>query len=208
MRSPPGSCDGRDGDTGPDRLGDGRGRAGAGKLAGVSISCRCGTGIPPCVAPRISDELSPAEITLLKELADKGAPVSEARLDANALRTLVLRRHIERMSGFSVITPDGRRALDAIQRGQTPAASPPVRHHDSFPVAPAPRAAPDEEEAPGTTVNTTQEDMLRQLALAAAVPFDDLDGRVVRALEGLGLARYYDPSTAAAPREQPRTLSL
>lgn len=136
------------------------------------------------------DELSPAEITLLKELAGKGAPVSEARLDANALRTLMLRRYIKRMAGFSVITPDGRRALDAIQRGQVPAAAPPVRPHDRFPAAPAPQAADGEEEAPDTRVNTTQEDMLRQLALSEQpVPFDDLDGRVVRALEGRGLVQ-------------------
>ncbi|HEX2081201.1 MAG TPA: hypothetical protein VHG08_26090 [Longimicrobium sp.] len=139
------------------------------------------------------DELSPAEITLLKELAEKGAPVSEARLDANALRTLMLRRYIKRMSGFSVITPDGRRALESIQRGQTPAAAPPLRHRDIFPVAGAAPEASSDEEAPDTTVNTTQEDMLRQLALAEQpVPFDDLDGRVVRALEGRGLVRKVD----------------
>ncbi|HEU0299946.1 MAG TPA: hypothetical protein VFR37_10835 [Longimicrobium sp.] len=139
------------------------------------------------------DELSPAEIALLKELADKGAPVSEARLDAGALRTLMLHRYIKRMSGFSVITPDGRRALESIQRGQSPAAAQPLRHRDIFPLAAAPRPADEEEETPDTTVNTTQEDMLRQLALAEQpVPFDDLDGRVVRALEGRGLVRKAD----------------
>ena len=52
------------------------------------------------------------------------------------------------------------------------------------PITPAPQPRNDEDEAPDTTVNTTQEDMLRQLALAEQpVPFDDLDGRVVRALE-------------------------
>jgi hypothetical protein len=152
---------------------------------------------PHCSAPKNSisvlDELSPAEITLLKELADKGSPVSEARLDGDALRTLMMRRYIKRMSGFSVITPDGRRALQSIQRGQAPAAAPPLRRHDLFPIAAAPQGAPDEEEAPDTSVNTTQEDMLRQLALAEQpVPFDDLDGRVVRALEGRGLVRKSD----------------
>jgi hypothetical protein len=143
----------------------------------------------------VLDELSPAEITLLKELAEKGAPVSEARLDGDSLRTLMMRRYIKRMSGFSVITPDGRRALESIQRGQSPAAAAPLRHRDMFPlpVSAAPQAASDEDEAPDTTVNTTQEDMLRQLALAEQpVPFDDLDGRVVRALEGRGLVRKSD----------------
>ena len=147
---------------------------------------------PEYLLDSVLHELTPAEITLLKELADKGAPVSEARLDADALRTLMLRRYIKRMSGFSVITPDGRRALEAIQRGQAPAAAAPLRRHDIFPVAaaPAPQPADDGDELADTTVNTTQEDMLRQLALAEQpVPFDDLDGRVVRALEGRGLVR-------------------
>ena len=63
------------------------------------------------------DDLSPEEIALLKELADKGAPVSEARLSADALRHLAMRRYIKRLSGFSIITPDGRRALQALDRG-------------------------------------------------------------------------------------------
>ena len=137
------------------------------------------------------DEISPAEIALLKELAEKGAPVSEARLDAEALRSLGLRRYIKRLSGFSIITPDGRRALQALQRGQTPAPAPSVRR-DPYPMQPR-ESAPAEPEPDSTTVNTTQEDMLRQLALSEhPVPFDDLDGRVVRALEGRGLLRKAD----------------
>jgi DNA-binding MarR family transcriptional regulator len=141
--------------------------------------------------PSVFDELSPEEIALLKELADKGSPVSEARLDADALRSLGLRRYIKRLSGFSIITPDGRRALQSLARGGTPA--PAARQRDHGPYVPTP--APVEEAAPaaegdGTTVNSTQEDMLRQLAQAESpVPFDDLDGRVVRALEGRGLVR-------------------
>lgn len=137
------------------------------------------------------DEISPAEIALLKELAEKGAPVSEARLDAEALRSLGLRRYIKRLSGFSIITPEGRAALQALQKGQTPAPSPAMRR-DPYPMQPR-EAAPAAEPEADTTVNTTQEDMLRQLALAEQpVPFDDLDGRVVRALEGRGLLRKSD----------------
>lgn len=136
------------------------------------------------------DDLSPEEIALLKELGDKGAPVSEARLSADALRHLAMRRYIKRLSGFSIITPDGRKALQALDRGQQPALP---EHRERVP-HPSARvvvaAAEDEEEAEDTRVNNTQEDMLRQLALAEApVPFDDLDGRVVRALEGRGLVR-------------------
>ena len=138
------------------------------------------------------DEISPAEIELLKQLAEKGAPVSEARLDADALRSLGLRRYIKRLSGFSIITPDGRRALQALQQGQTPAPAPAPRR-DPYPHQPRENAAEPEAEGDDTRVNTTQEDMLRQLALAEQpVPFDDLDGRVVRALEGRGLVTKSD----------------
>jgi hypothetical protein len=139
----------------------------------------------------VFDEISPAEIALLKELAQKGAPVSEARLDADALRTLGLRRYIKRLSGFSIITPDGRRALQSLEKGQTPSPAPMLR--DPYPMQPQSAAPEPAPEADGTSVNTTQEDMLRQLALSEEpVPFDDLDGRVVRALEGRGLVRRSD----------------
>ncbi|HEU4883359.1 MAG TPA: hypothetical protein VFT45_13955 [Longimicrobium sp.] len=138
------------------------------------------------------DEISPAEIALLKELAEKGAPVSEARLDAEALRSLGLRRYIKRLSGFSIITPEGRKALQSLQRGQTPAPAPSIRR-DPYPMQPREVAPAAEPEPDATSVNTTQEDMLRQLALSEnPVPFDDLDGRVVRALEGRGLVRKAD----------------
>ncbi|HEX6037713.1 hypothetical protein [Longimicrobium sp.] len=141
------------------------------------------------------DDLSPEEIALLKELAEKGAPVSEARLNADALRHLGMRRYIKRLSGFSIITPDGRKALQSLERGQQPAM--PAHQaripHPSARVVVSTQEAEDEEEADDTRVNNTQEDMLRQLALAEApVPFDDLDGRVVRALEGRGLVRKAD----------------
>lgn len=142
--------------------------------------------------PSVFDEISQAEIDLLKQLAEKGAPVSEARLDADALRSLGLRRYIKRLSGFSIITPDGRRALQALQQGQTPAPAPAFRR-DPYPHQPRESAPEPEAEGDETRVNTTQEDMLRQLALAEQpVPFDDLDGRVVRALEGRGLVTRSD----------------
>ena len=138
------------------------------------------------------DELTPSEVSVLRQLAERGTPVSEVRFNTDALRTLGHRRLIKRMSGFSVITPEGRRALQALERGE-PAAPPQHRPHASpflSPNGPPPPAAPDEAERNAPSVNTTQEEMLRHLALAESpMPFDDLDGRVVRALEGRGLVR-------------------
>lgn len=143
------------------------------------------------------DELTPDEIALLRELAQNGGPVAEVRLSADALRTLALRRYVKRLSGFSIVTPEGRKALQALDRGEQPlhagprpAAFPDLLH--------GPRAAePGEPSEPtaegGAALNSVQEDMLRQLALAEApVPYDDLDGRVVRALEGRSLVRRAD----------------
>ena len=154
--------------------------------------------LPPgfCV---FHDDLSPEDITLLKELAEKGAPVSEARLNPDALRSLSMRRYIKRLSGFSIITPDGRRALQSLARGQQPdAVSQPARiPHPSARVvtncaAPEPESGDDD-----TRVNNTQEDMLRLLAQSETpVPFDELDGRVVRALEGRGLVQLTDAGRA------------
>jgi hypothetical protein len=143
----------------------------------------------------VFDELTTEEISLLRELAQNGGPVSEARLGADALRTLALRRYVKRLSGFSIVTPEGRKALQAIDRGEQP--QHPGPRPAAFPglLARKEEAAPAGEapEASGTTLNATQEDMLRQLALAEApVPFDDLDGRVVRALEGRELVRRTD----------------
>jgi hypothetical protein len=143
----------------------------------------------------VFDELTTEEISLLRELAQNGGPVAEARLSAEALRTLALRRYVKRLSGFSIVTPEGRKALQAIDRGEQP--QHPGPRPAAFPglLAPKDEGAPAGEapEASGTTLNATQEDMLRQLALAEApVPFDDLDGRVVRALEGRELVRRTD----------------
>ena len=146
----------------------------------------------PCRITTVFDELTADEISLLRELAQNGGPVSEARLSADSLRTLALRRYVKRLSGFSIVTPEGRKALQALDRGEQP-------HHPgprpaAFPELLAGREEPPPaDEASGATLNATQEDMLRQLALAdAAVPFDDLDGRVVRALEGRGLVQRLD----------------
>lgn len=135
------------------------------------------------------DPLTDPEIAVLKQLAEKGAPMAETRLDATALRGLAMRRYVRRLSGFSVITREGRDALSALGRGARPA-SPMVAAAPAGPFAPAKESAEDPGDARDgmPSVNATQEDMLRQLAQAEApVPFDDLDGRVVRALEGRGL---------------------
>jgi hypothetical protein len=141
----------------------------------------------------VFDDLSTAEITLLRDLAQRGSPTSEARLDADALRTLGMRRYVKRLSGFAVITPDGRRALSSLDQGiaPTPAAVPARISHPSEAAPAAEADAPVENGE--VMLNATQEDMLRNLALAESpVPFDDLDGRVVRALEGRGLLRRED----------------
>ncbi|MBB4638380.1 hypothetical protein [Longimicrobium terrae] len=137
----------------------------------------------------MSDELSPAEMTVLRDLARRGNPMSEVRLDTEALVALAARRFVRRISGFAVITPEGQRAFAELSR---PAAPAPIAGEAP---APAPEAAADGDAADGADVqlNETQEDMVRQLALANAdMPFDDLDGRVVRALEGRGLVQRMD----------------
>lgn len=150
--------------------------------------------IPPHqTSDPVFDELSTAEISLLRDLAQRGSPTSEARLDADALRTLGMRRYVKRLSGFAVITPDGRRALTSVDQGiaPTPAAVPARISHPSEAAPAAEADAPVENGE--VMLNSTQEDMLRQLALAESpVPFDDLDGRVVRALEGRGLVGRED----------------
>ena len=135
------------------------------------------------------DELTPAEIATLRQLADRGSPVADTRLDADAVRSLGMRGFARRLSGFAVITPDGRRALEAVQKGRQPERSSRALEYRPPQVnVPAPTPAAVEEPGDEIRVNTAQEDMLRQLALAEGpVPFDDLDGRVVRALEGRGL---------------------
>lgn len=138
------------------------------------------------------DALSPAEISLLRQLAQRGSPTAEARLDGEALRTLAHRRFLKRLSGFAVITPEGKKALEALARGQEPATS----AHPAFaalePVVPAAPEEPASEDGE-VTVNSTQEEMIRLLVQSSSpVPFDDLDGRVVRALEGRGLVSRTD----------------
>jgi hypothetical protein len=151
----------------------------------------------------VFDELTAEEIALLRELARNGGPLSEARLDAEALRTLALRRYAKRLSGFSIVTPEGRRALEALDRGEQPQHTGP--RPAAFPQILASNADDDADAAPtgdaaDASLNATQEDMLRQLALAdAPVPFDDLDGRVVRALEGRALVRRSDGRVEITP---------
>jgi hypothetical protein len=56
-------------------------------------------------------DLTPDEGGILAMLAEKGAPVAEARLNAEALQSLGSHGYIKRLSGFCIITPNGRRAL-------------------------------------------------------------------------------------------------
>jgi hypothetical protein len=147
-------------------------------------------------------DLSPEEVAVLRKLSEAGNPVSEAGLDPSALRTLQVRRFLRRLGGFSVITPDGRRALQAADAGGSIPGATGRRDLEPLPRsgAPAPETDPvgagEGEGEPGDAalrINALQEEVLRKLALGReSVPVDDLDGRVLRALEGRGLVRRAD----------------
>jgi hypothetical protein len=137
-------------------------------------------------------DLSPEETRLLRKLADAGSPVSEATLSQSDLRTLQVRRFVKRLGGFSVITADGRRALQSADDGfDVPFTARTERSRE----APA-QAASAPEETPADAalrLNTLQEDVLRKLAQEGfSMAMDDFDGRVLRALEGRGLVRRVD----------------
>lgn len=149
--------------------------------------------------------LTPDEARVLQHLATAGGAVDEAKLDAAALETLAGRGYVRRLAGYAIISPDGRGAL----RGAGPVASATPRALEPRPAgiggvrrpggvkaepAPAPEPAAAEEEAKddgaAVKVNALQEDLLRRLVQERdPLPVDDLDGRVVRALEGRGLAQ-------------------
>jgi hypothetical protein len=154
-------------------------------------------------------DLSPEEFAVLRTLSEAGNPVPEAALDPSALRTLQVRRFLRRLGGFSVITPDGRRALLAASAGGSIPGATGRRDLEPLPRPgrPAPEAEPDGagavEGEPGDAelrINALQEEVLRKLALGRdSVPLDDLDGRVLRALEGRGLVRRCEGRVEVTP---------
>jgi hypothetical protein len=149
-------------------------------------------------------DLSPEEIAVLRTLADAGSPVAEGGLDQSALRTLQVRRFLRRLGGFSVITPDGRRALQATESGNAVRPAGPSRDRLDPGTRPAAPAAIPQEEALAAgapaRLNPLQEDVLRKLALEASPrPVDDLDGRVLRALEGRDLVRRVEGRVQVTP---------
>lgn len=163
----------------------------------------------PNRAVAMPQPLTPAETSLLRQLSGPGI-TTEKGLDAPTLDALTERGLVLRLGGYARLSPEGRSLL--MRNGGGPAASShPVRRRPggerpaapvlavpdapappSHATPPAPSASPAEPDAdlPDTTLNDRQEDMLRALVQQdAAVPMDDLDGRVIRALEGRGLVR-------------------
>lgn len=156
--------------------------------------------------------LSPAETSLLRRLAGPGITPEEG-LDPPTLEILAERGLVLRLGGYVRLSPEGRGALARNGNGGPAGSSHPVGRrrpgggHAAAPHLPArgpavaePAAAPaapaatvsaePEADLPGTTLNDRQEDLLRALVQEdAPVPVDDLDGRVIRALEGRGLVR-------------------
>lgn len=164
---------------------------------------------------QMTSSLSPSEARVLERLAAQNGPVPEERLEEDAvaaLPVLVERGLVMRLGGFARVTPEGRSAA-LKSRGAGPS-SPPAPRPGIAP-SPAPRAAapppappstvatrpaesasaprdaaaPEPETAP-VKLNSLQEDLLRKLVSEAEeLALDDVDGRVVRALEGRGLVR-------------------
>jgi hypothetical protein len=147
-------------------------------------------------------DLSPEEAQLLRKLADAGSPVSEATLSQSDLRTLQVRRFVKRLGGFSVITADGRRALQSADDGfDVPFTARTDRSRETPAAAATAATAPEESEADADLrINALQEDVLRTLARQGfSMPVDDFDGRVLRALEGRGLVRRVEGRVEVTP---------
>lgn len=165
----------------------------------------------PNRAVAMPQPLTPAETSLLRQLSGPGI-TTEKGLDPPTLDALTERGLVLRLGGYARLSPEGRSLLMRNGGGGPAASSHPVRRRpggerpaapalpatDDAPTSPAdaappaPSASPAEPDAdlPDTTLNDRQEDMLRTLVQQdAAVPMDDLDGRVIRALEGRGLVR-------------------
>lgn len=164
----------------------------------------------PNRAVSMPQPLTPAETSLLRQLSGPGI-TAEKGLDPPTLDALTERGLVLRLGGYVRLSPEGRSLLMRTGSGGPAASSHPVRRRPGgerpaplLPLAaaavPSPGPTPPDLSAaspaepdtalPDTTLNDRQEDMLRTLVQQdAAVPMDDLDGRVIRALEGRGLVR-------------------
>lgn len=164
----------------------------------------------PNRAVAMPQPLTPAETSLLRQLSGPGI-TTEKGLDPPTLDALTERGLVLRLGGYVRLSPEGRTLLMRNGSGGPAASSHPVRRRpggerpathalpapgaapappsDAILPAAAPPAEPDTD-LPDTTLNDRQEEMLRALVQHdTAVPMDDLDGRVIRALEGRGLVR-------------------
>jgi DNA-binding MarR family transcriptional regulator len=150
----------------------------------------------------MNEPLSVAENQVLTHLLTDGGAVEESELDGDVVRTLEERGMVRCLGGFAIISAKGREVLRQTPSPESPWTPAPRPQRRAAPRADEPLAAAAEPAAPGAErpaeaaddqapkVNTLQEDLLRRLVQEAEpVPVDDLDGRVVRALEGRGLVR-------------------
>jgi hypothetical protein len=148
----------------------------------------------------MNEPISVAENQVLTHLLTDGGAVEESELDRNVVRLLEERGLVRCLAGFAIISGKGREVLRQTPAPETPwlpsprAQRPASRHTHEAALAPEEPAARTEPQAPADEqapkVNALQEDLLRRLVQGAEpVPVDDLDGRVVRALDGRGLVR-------------------
>jgi hypothetical protein len=161
----------------------------------------------------MTEPLSVAENRILTHLLTDGGAVEESQLDADVLRSLEARGLVRCLAGFAIISNLGRKLVKSTPAPETPWIPAPRtgrRPGGVAPVSADPDGASDAEaQAPAAGVeqpaaadtpaageeaapklNPLQEDLLRR-AVQGGEPLalDDLDGRVVRALEGRALVR-------------------
>jgi hypothetical protein len=138
---------------------------------------------PTSPGPDVLDEFSRDPKELLRELGAATGPVPARWTDPGfgaRLRELVRAGWAREVNGFVHITSAGRRALAG--------APDPEREPATERPRPVLAALP-----PDLDVNPTQEELLRRIVRAEGrASRDELDGRVVRALEGRGLVASAD----------------
>jgi hypothetical protein len=151
----------------------------------------------------MNEPLSVAENRILTALLTDGGAVEQGELDAEVLRGLEERGLVRCLAGFAIISNRGREILKSTPSPESPwtpktsrAASPaePARDAAEPPSVETNDTRPAAGETPGDDaapkLNALQEDLLRRAVLGGEpLLLDDLDGRVVRALEGRGLVR-------------------
>jgi hypothetical protein len=134
----------------------------------------------------LPEDLSPRQRELLDRLAQQARGIPEAECDGRIVRGLVIRELVEKKGDLVRLTPKGRGGLHTGEPGQ------------------------------GKPLSVAQEDLLRRMDRSPeALPSDELDGRVVRALMVRGFVVQEGESTQITPagrahlqEEQPSTPPL